>query len=309
MNQYPIVPIEPEEYTEWCKPWNLALIIIVLGKRYNVYTLKGLLCKLWGMTDFDLIDIPNNYFVVKFSNREGWTDLYKKVLYEGPWVVQQHSELVQRWTPHFDPYNNPLRRIATWIRIPNIPLHCYNKTFITRLGNKVGKTLKVDLKTLTENSTRFSNVERGRFARVCVELDLQKKLVPRVIAANSIYNVEYEGLYLICFACGRYGHRKETCSWTLKTPQQLDPGNSNETKSDAASASRLQQGKNKEQPDQDSLTANLKIAAEEEFGSWMIVNRRGRFRTQRNNMVKETKRTIGSGSRNVRGYRGENSQI
>ncbi|XP_028790153.1 uncharacterized protein LOC114746133 [Neltuma alba] len=173
----------------------------------------------------------------------------------------------------------------------------------------VGKTLKVDLKTLTENSTRFSNVERGRFARVCVELDLQKKLVPRVIAANSIYNVEYEGLYLICFVCGRYGHRKETCSWTLRNPQQLDPRNSNETKSDAASTSRLQQEKNREQPDQDSSTANLKIAAEEEFGSWMIVNRRGRFRTQKNNMVKETKRNIGSGSRNVRGHRGENSQI
>ena len=44
--------------------------------------------------------------------------------------------------------------------------------------------------------------------RICVKLNLQKKLVPKVIVAGLIFNVEYEGLTMICFSCGRFGHKR-----------------------------------------------------------------------------------------------------
>ncbi|KAL4327859.1 hypothetical protein AHAS_Ahas13G0142200 [Arachis hypogaea] len=53
---------------------------------------------------------------------------------------------------------------------------------------------------------------RGRFARICVEIDLTKKLIPRISVLGSTLNIEYEGLHLICFICGLYGHRSEDCS-------------------------------------------------------------------------------------------------
>lgn len=40
MKTHPVVPITAEEYSEWCRPWNTALIITVLGRKINVYTLK-----------------------------------------------------------------------------------------------------------------------------------------------------------------------------------------------------------------------------------------------------------------------------
>ncbi|XP_028778406.1 uncharacterized protein LOC114734927 [Neltuma alba] len=213
MKIYPVVLITPEEYNEWCRPWNRSLIITVLGAKFNVYRLKESLTKAWKFDNFELIDLPNNYYVVRFKNPEMWGDQYKRVLFEGPWIVGQHSVLVQRWSPYFDPFNNPLGRVATWVRIPHIPLLCYTKNFIWRLGDMIGKTLKVDMNTIANLEDKEARVERGRYARICVEIDLQKKLIPRIISASALFNVEYEGLGLICFQCGRYGHRKEVCPW------------------------------------------------------------------------------------------------
>lgn len=211
MKLYPSLTVTEEEFNESCQEWNSALIITVLGARFNYYKLKELLVKIWRFNEFDLVDLPNNYYAVRITNRETWGIYYKRILFEGPWVAGQHSILVQRWSPHFDPFTNQLGRIATWVRIPNVPLQWYSMRFMMRLGNLIGRTLKVDLHTLKSDKLDEARVERGRFVRICVEIDLQKKLIPKVIVANSIFNVEYEGLKMICFGCGKYGHRKETC--------------------------------------------------------------------------------------------------
>ncbi|KAI9073365.1 hypothetical protein K1719_044706 [Acacia pycnantha] len=49
---------------------------------------------------FELIDLPNNYFVFKTGNK----DLRLRLLFDGPWVIQGHYLAVQRWSPNFNPY-------------------------------------------------------------------------------------------------------------------------------------------------------------------------------------------------------------
>ncbi|XP_028771466.1 uncharacterized protein LOC114728699 [Neltuma alba] len=172
MEIYPVVPATQDEFNEWCELWNHSMILTILGKRFNLYWLKEFFKKAWGFSSFELIDLPKNYFLARFTDTKQWRNHYRKVLCEGPWIVGQHCVLVQRWNPYFNPYQNPLGRVATWIRIPDIPMHCYNHHFISRLGDRIGRTLKVDLKTLEDFSTRNARVERGRFARICVELNL-----------------------------------------------------------------------------------------------------------------------------------------
>lgn len=46
---------------------------------------------------------------------------------------------------------------------------------------------------------------RGKFARVCVEIDLNKPLE----ASYKMRGVE--GLQELCFNCGRYGHKEVKC--------------------------------------------------------------------------------------------------
>ncbi|RYR54883.1 hypothetical protein Ahy_A06g030146 [Arachis hypogaea] len=48
---------------------------------------------------------------------------------------------------------------------------------------------------------------RRKFARIYVKIDLEKKIVPSFTALEKGFKLKYEGLYQICFKCGRYGHR------------------------------------------------------------------------------------------------------
>lgn len=294
MKEYPVIPIEPEEYSEWCRPWNTTLIITVLGRKYNVYTLKYHLGRIWGFTDFDLIDLPNNYFIVRFAEKDGWIDMYKKVLYGGPWVVQHQCIVVQQWSATFDPYFNQPRKVISWVRIPNIPPQCYNKSFITRLGNRIGRTLRVDMNTLSDSHMEGPRVERGKYARICVELDLQKKLISRVIAANSVYNVVYEGLNVICFSCGRYGHRREYCPYSCA-------GNTQEKPSEGQGMPSPHVHTPAASPIRPTNTPTRPVPQPEEiFGAWMLVGNNQKARFPKKPFVKSKPEVQGKRGKDVR---------
>ncbi|XP_061374230.1 uncharacterized protein LOC133316489 [Gastrolobium bilobum] len=47
---------------------------------------------------------------------------------------------------------------------------------------------------------------------ICVEIDLNKPLKAEYLIEGRYKKVEYEGLHLICYSCGKYGHRAEMCS-------------------------------------------------------------------------------------------------
>jgi len=61
---------------------------------------------------------------------------------------------------------------------------------------------------LTKNTTLAN---RGRFGRVCVEVELEKPLVGLIEIDGFSYIMEYKGLHTFSFKCGRYGHRKILC--------------------------------------------------------------------------------------------------
>lgn len=177
-------------------------------------------------------------------------------------MVKQHCVLVQRWSPYFNPYENPLGRVATWVRIPDIPMHGYNKYFISWLGDRIGRTLKVDMNTLHDLHASNSKIERGKFVRLCVELDLQKKLVPKITSCGEVYNIEYEGLGLICFECGRHGHKRESCP--VKCSR-------NETSGGPAPPQHT--------PQQPPPEGGRPSSHEEgDFGPWMIIQQPGKNR-------------------------------
>ncbi|PNY05590.1 hypothetical protein L195_g002044 [Trifolium pratense] len=72
------------------------------------------------------------------------------------------------------------------------------------MASAIGRPIKVDTNTL--------KVERGRFARVCVEVDLTVPVVGKIWVNGHWYKVQYEGLHLICTNCGCYGHLGRNCT-------------------------------------------------------------------------------------------------
>lgn len=84
-----------------------------------------------------------------------------------------------------------------------MPLEYYDLSILSKIGDAIGKTIKID------NTTGYAL--RGRYARLCVELDLTKPLIPKVRVGKRWYPVEYEGLGMLCFHCGRFGHSEHGC--------------------------------------------------------------------------------------------------
>lgn len=72
------------------------------------------------------------------------------------------------------------------------------------MGDHFGKAVWVDKNTLSQ--------ERGKYVRLCVEVDLTKPLLAMFELNERRYKIEYEGLHLLCLTCGRFGHYMEGCS-------------------------------------------------------------------------------------------------
>ncbi|CAL0322771.1 unnamed protein product [Lupinus luteus] len=81
-------------------------------------------------------------------------------------------------------------------------------------GGSLGRFVKVGDETLRNRGDQDPmNVwtERRRFTRIHIEVNLKKTLVSKFEIHHQTYRVKYEGLHMICFGCGRFGHRLETC--------------------------------------------------------------------------------------------------
>lgn len=204
--QVPVVHVSDEEMLEWCEQWNQTLVVHVLGKKVNYRVLENKVNRDWARAGkVKIIDMPRGFYAVNFENMED----YKHVLFEGPWMVADHYLLVQRWRPNFLRSAKKESKVAVWVRIPELPLELYNRQFLERLGKSLGSFLKIDHLTSIQS--------RGQFARICVEIDLARPLQPKVYVRGEALKLEYEGLHSICFQCGVYGHRVESC------PKQVTP--------------------------------------------------------------------------------------
>ncbi|KAI9073119.1 hypothetical protein K1719_044928 [Acacia pycnantha] len=135
---------------------------------------------------------------------------YARVLTGGPWVIFGAYLVVQPWTIDFDHRSANISSVVAWIRVPGLSFRYYHKSTLRAIGNLLGEVVKIDYRTETRG--------RGRYARIAVIVDLLQPLIPWIKVDGKTYGVEYEGLPVICFGCGKYGHSKERCP--ARNPQR-----------------------------------------------------------------------------------------
>ncbi|RYR66262.1 hypothetical protein Ahy_A03g012245 [Arachis hypogaea] len=116
-DHFPIIKVTQEEFEEWCKPWRASLIVKVLGKRVNLGFMEQRLKRKWVKKD---------------------EDDYLHALTRGLWMVAGHYLIVPYWRPFFLESKKAVRKIAAWIRIPNLPIKLYNHRFLWRVGSAIG---------------------------------------------------------------------------------------------------------------------------------------------------------------------------
>ncbi|CAL1354279.1 unnamed protein product [Linum trigynum] len=147
-----------------------------------------------------IVDLEQGYFLAKFSNASDYT----KALTEGPWTIFEHYLVVRKWSPSFRITEKLPPSLIVWVRFPAMPIQYYHTSILTAIGNMIGKLIKIDFHTQT--------AQRGKFARIAIEIDVSKPLIPDFYLDDCLQMVEYENLPNVCFSCGRINHGKDDCA-------------------------------------------------------------------------------------------------
>jgi hypothetical protein len=115
------------------------------------------------------------------------------------------------------------------------------------------------------------DASRGKFARVCIEINLDEPVVGKVWFRDFWYHIEYEGLHLLCKSCGLYGHVARNC--TVKATEKekaitiTTGGGTPEMTSNVKKSST-------NSPNLDGGDTVAEIKGEDMYGDWLVVNRK-----------------------------------
>jgi hypothetical protein len=198
------------------RPWKQGVIVQLLGRKIGYKALENRLKQLWVRKGaIQIVDLSHDFYLVTFTSLEDQC----RALTEGPWMIYDHYLVVRAWSSNFDPSTATVSKTAVWVRFSGLPIEYYDPRILHFIGNRIGTTVKVDKNTLLQ--------ERGKYARLCVEVDLSKPLLAMFELKGRHYKVEYEGLHLLCLKCGRYDHLSAVCPEKLKTTDGSTGGGTN----------------------------------------------------------------------------------
>ncbi|KAH9726006.1 DUF4283 domain-containing protein [Citrus sinensis] len=256
-NSIPSISFSGKIQAQLVKPWMNTIVVKLLERSTGYRALCNRLNDLWRtLQGFTVIDLENDLFLVRFKSEID----AQYALTQGPWTILGYYLTVQQWTPHFDSSNVNIENIVAWIRIPGMPLHYYHKRILRMIRNVVGKVIKIDYNT--------ESARRGKFARIAVEISLNKPLCSQFFLDGKLQNIEYENLPIICFNCGIYGHKNDDCpqSNTLKNPMESCKNNVAEDNPNGSGEEK---------------STSSEVPVNPSFGPWMIVGRKGRGRVSK----------------------------
>ncbi|XP_048494798.1 uncharacterized protein LOC125494935 [Beta vulgaris subsp. vulgaris] len=239
----PAILLSKEEKRRLRQPWKHALIIKMFNGKVGYMSLMKRLKRKWELKGgVTLTDIGHEFFIARFS----CLDDYNHVLSQGPWMLDDNYLTIRKWVPNFIPTDQPMRFLTAWVRIPHLSVEYFDQEFLEKIGNKIGKVTRIDQNTVL--------AQRGQFTRLSVEIDLEKPLLSKFWFKGKVWRIQYEGLRMICFKCGKIGHQEEQCTNLHHDHPLPDPMELREDGDPKPSS---------------PLSTNLA----NDFGSWMMVKK------------------------------------
>ncbi|CAN0899952.1 hypothetical protein LINGRAHAP2_LOCUS20561 [Linum grandiflorum] len=207
----PSIPFIAAEKAGFRRVWCSTLVVRGLGRRVPYLPLARRLNYLWARHGpLQISDLRNGCFLVRFKCGED----YEGAISGGPWTLGDTYLTVHHRYKGFNPWKSEIKNTMVWVTLPYLPIEFYNPVVVHRIASRIGKPIRVDRAT--------KEGARGKFARICVEVDLSKPLLPTYKVEGVKYFIEYEGLHEICIACGFYGALVHRCKCQQSTPAEPD---------------------------------------------------------------------------------------
>lgn len=273
----PAITLTKEEKVRLRKPWEQSLIIKVMGRRVGYAYLLRRLNTIWHpKSRMELIALDNDYFLVKFNS----VCDYEFAKYGGPWMIMEHYLIVKEWKPNFDPNTDTTEKVLVWVRFPDLPIEYYDQNFLFTVGRKIGEPIRIDSAT--------SLISRGKFARMCIEVDITKPLLAKFWLRRRVRRIEYEGIHLVCFNCGVYGHSHDNCSHRKGADEGVVDEPETTAGDNQQSGRTTVKGKNQEK----YHIPIIRPEVTDSFGPWMIAKRNQRRYDQKHNRKDGNKKGV-----------------
>ena len=247
-------------------PWAKALIVKVYGRSVGFNYLHNRLLSLWKPAGrLDCVDLGNGFFLTWFYLREDFEAILKK----GPWFIGGFFLSIRLWEPNFHPATANVSSIAVWIRLNELPIEYYHAEALHQIGKTIGNVLRVDTHTASET--------RGRFARLCIQVDVNKPLATAILIGKFEQPICYKGIHKLCFVCGRMGHTQEFCPQVVRQDLPIKKAKTvAEGEREVGSCNeRVTNNDKSDQGPTESVLANEQMGdTDGRYGPWVVVTRK-----------------------------------
>ena len=137
---------------EGCQPWKLSLVGKFLGRSISLDKVHLGLSVLWNLqSDWEIFLMAYGYFISHFTSP---SDL-DRVLFDGPWVLDNVALALGHWTLDFRPSPQSLLSVAVWMGLPDPPPALWNRFALDLIVAAVGRLIKLDEATQLLSKGRF----------------------------------------------------------------------------------------------------------------------------------------------------------
>ena len=174
--------------------------------------------------------------------------------------------------PDFKPKLANVSSIAVLIKLNGLPIEYYNAKALFLIGKAIRNVLRVD--------TYIALEARGRFARLCIQVDVTKPLVITIKIRKIKQPVCYEGIQKLCFNCGRMGYKQENYPYSIHrdVPPKETVGMESEKNSTQLCTSRGANADKAGEGPSGIVSNNVQGNVEEHvygstYGTWIVVKR------------------------------------
>ncbi|CAM8896606.1 unnamed protein product [Rhodiola kirilowii] len=212
----PAVTFTASELQPGVQRFQHSIIAKFTAGRPHIDDIRRCFASAWSIADLDSIGaIDARHILIITSSEED----SNKILAHPLRKVGQSLFRLFRWSPDFHRRREPTTT-TTWIKLPGLPNQLYDQGYLYTIVSQFSRFIAIDHRTRV--------VSNPSFARVCIELDLNKPIPEEVWIglpnSDGFWQaITYENKLSYCSRCKLHGHDLSNCRKTKPMSAAREP--------------------------------------------------------------------------------------